>query len=184
MLQPKEASLFYWKSLQRDIHNFIRDCDVCQRCKYDSAALPGKLQPLPILEGLWVDISMDFIEGLPKSQGKEVIMVVVDRLSNIWSFYWVGTSLHNNNSSTKLLDNVYKLHGLPSTMVSDHDSIFVSSFWQEFFKLQGVELQLSPAYYPQTDSQTEVVNRCVETYLRCMENDCPSEWFKWLTLAE
>ncbi|KAH0693385.1 hypothetical protein KY285_020482 [Solanum tuberosum] len=74
-------SLFYWKSLAADIRNFIQKCDICQRHKYDTTAYPGLLQPLPIPDGVWVDISLDFIEGLPKSKGKDVILVVVDRFN-------------------------------------------------------------------------------------------------------
>jgi len=70
--------IFYWKGMNKDIQHFVRQCTVCQACKYDTSLQPGLLQPLPLPEDVWVDISMDFIEGLPKSQGKEVIWVVVD----------------------------------------------------------------------------------------------------------
>ena len=78
--------LFYWKGLAKDIQAYLRSCGVCQACKYDTAASPGLLQPLPIPEGVWIDISMDFIDGLPVSYGKSVILVVVDRLSKAAHF--------------------------------------------------------------------------------------------------
>ena len=75
-------------------------------------------------------------------------------------------------------------NGLPQTIVSDRDSIFLSQFWKEWFKLLKVQLQCSSSYHPQTDGQTEVVNRCLENYLRCMTSDYPKAWYSWLPLAE
>lgn len=82
------------------------------------------------------------------------------------------------------LDNVYKLHGLPQVIVSDRDIVFLSRIWTELFKILKVNLHMSSAYHPQTDGQTEVVNRCVECYLRCMTGDKPKEWVQWIPLAE
>ena len=84
------------------------------------------------------------------------------------------------------LDNVFKLHGLPNSIVSDsdRDSVFLSNFWQALFSGHGVELNLSSSYHPQTDGQTEAVNRCLETYLRCMCSQEPKEWCKWLPIVE
>lgn len=77
-----------------------------------------------------------------------------------------------------------KLHGLPKTIVSNKDPIFTSSFWQELFKLQGITLAYSSTYHPQSDGQSEALNKCLEGYLRCYAGCKPKEWSFWLPLAE
>jgi hypothetical protein len=79
---------------------------------------------------------------------------------------------------------MYRLYGLPTTIISDRDKIFIIKFWQELFRLIDVKLQMSSAYHPQTDEQTEQVNQCLETFLHCFVHVCPSQWSKWLALAE
>jgi hypothetical protein len=82
------------------------------------------------------------------------------------------------------LDSVYKLHGLPQSIVSNRDKIFTSLFWRELFRLAHVQLRLSSAYHPQSDGQSERVNQCMETFLRCFVNVCPKKWLDWLPLAK
>ena len=82
------------------------------------------------------------------------------------------------------MDHIFKLHGLPQTIVSDRDPIFLSQFWKELFKLLKVQLQFSISYHPEIDGQTEVVNRCLENYLRCMTSYFPKAWYSCLPLAE
>ena len=138
-------SLFYWKGMSKDIQAFVRSCSVCQQCKYDTAASPGLLQPLPIPPAVWSDISMDFVDGLPFSFGKTVILVVVDRLTKAAHFLALAHPYLAIIVAHAYMDNIFKLHGLPNTIVSDRDSIFLSDFWQELFKLQGVALNYSSA---------------------------------------
>ena len=127
---------------------------------------------------------MDFIDGLPKSEGKEVIFMVVDRFSK-YAHLMALTHPYSAITVAKVfMEHVYKLHGIPATIVSDRDSIFLSQFWKELFKQQGVNLQYSTAYHPQYDGQTEVVNKCIEGYLRCMTGTIPAQWGRWLSFCE
>lgn len=166
------------------VKKFIREFNVCQRQKPDLAAYHGYLQPLPIPERVWSEISMDFIVGLPKSQGKYVIFVVVDRLSKYAHFMALSHPYTSCCVAQMSLDSIYKLHGLPNSIVSDRDSVFLSHFWQSLFKLLKVDLKMSTAYHPQTDGQTEVVKKCLECFLRCMTGERSKEWVQWLPLAE
>ena len=127
---------------------------------------------------------MDFITGLPKSGNKSVIMVVVDRLSKYAHFCALSHPFTASTVAQIFMDQVFKLHGMPHSIVSDRDPTFTSNFWQELFKLQGTQLHLSSAYHPQTDGQTEVVNKCLETYLRCFASEKQHQWAQWLPLAE
>nr|GEY02193.1 Ty3/gypsy retrotransposon protein [Tanacetum cinerariifolium] len=109
---------------------------------------------------------------------------MVDRLMKYAYFMVLGHPFSAKDVAQVFLDNIYKLHGCPNSIISDRDLIFLSSFWTEFLKLQGVSAKLSTAYHPQTDGQTEVVNRCLEGYLRCMVMERPYTWIKWMSLAE
>jgi hypothetical protein len=127
---------------------------------------------------------MDFIEGLPKSENKNVILVVVDRLSKYAHFLSLAHPYTAEQVAQLFLDNIFKLHGLPKVILTDRDPIFTSSIWQNLFKAMGVQLHLTSAYHPQTDGQTERVNQCLENYLRCMCFNSPKRWNHWLSLAE
>ena len=111
----------------------------------------GLLQPQPIPDGAWQDLSMDFIEGLPKSEGYDVIMIIVDRFTKYAHFIPIKHPFTAPTIARTVFDNVVKLHGLPKTIVFDRDKIFTSAFWKELFALLGTCLIFSSAYHPQTD---------------------------------
>ena len=127
---------------------------------------------------------MDFITQLPLSKGKVCIWVIVDRLSKYAHFLPLSPNYTAITLASIFMHEIYRLHGLPKTIVSDRDPLFLSRFWKELFKLMGTKLVHSSAYHPQTDGQTEVVNRCLEMYLRAFVFDEPRTWAKLLYLAE
>ena len=157
---------------------------MCQCYKYDNSTSPRLLQPLPILAIAWTQVSMDFVEGLPLLRGNEVILVVVDRFTKYAHFVGLKHPYTAATVAQIYIDQVFKLHGLPTTIVSDRDAVFTSQFWTELFRIQGVSLHMSTTYHPQTNGQMKVVNRCLETYLRCVAGEQPRAWAKWLSLAE
>jgi hypothetical protein len=127
---------------------------------------------------------MNFIDGLLWSQGKNAILVVVDRLSKYGHFIAVAHPYTTVQIADIFMKEVFRLHGMPRSIVSDHDPIFLSRFWEAFFKLQGSLLCRSSAYHPQSDGQTEVVNHSLEHYLRCFVSDKPTTWYSFLHWAE
>lgn len=166
------------------MQDFVKAYDTCQRQKYAATTHNGLLQPLPIPVLVWSKIPMDFTTFLPKSNGFEAILVVVDRLSKYSHFIPLKHPFTTRSIAVIFVKEVVRLHGIPESMLSDRDPFFVSIFWKELFKLVGTVLKMSSAYHPQTDGQTEVINRCLEAYLRCFITDQPKTWAHWIPWAE
>jgi hypothetical protein len=176
--------LFAWHGLKAAVEDFIKQCSVCQHAKHLTAHPQGLLQPLPVPDGAWRDITMDFVEGLPTSDGANVILVVVDRFTKYAHFAPLRHPYTAPQVARVFVDSVVKLHGMPRSITSDRDCIFTSNFWKLLFKTLGTKLNYTTSYHPQTDGQSERVNQCLEMFLRCMVQDSPRKWRSWLPLAE
>ncbi|KAJ4758083.1 polyprotein [Rhynchospora pubera] len=177
-------SNFIFPDIKKAVKDFVAACSTCQMNKSVHLHPAGLLQPLPVPTKVWADISIDFIDGFPKVHGKSVILSVVDRLSKYSHFIALAHPYTAQSVALAFFETIVKLHGVPESIVSDRDPVFTSKFWQELFRLQGVHLKLSSAFHPQTDGQTEVVNRTIEMYLRCLACDRPRTWLQWLPWAE
>lgn len=143
--------LFYWPGMKAAVAQFVKACPVCPKNKTEHQMPAGLLQPLPLPDLAWSHITMDFVEGLPKSEGKDVIWVIVDRFSKYAHFIALSHPFSADQILTQFLENFYKLHGLPTVIVSDRDRIFTSNMWKEVFEKAGVKLHFSTAHHPQTD---------------------------------
>jgi transposase InsO family protein len=127
---------------------------------------------------------MDFISNLPLVSNKSTIWVIVDRLTKFAHFIALPNGITAVALASTFLAEINRLHGLPKTIVSDRDKLFISKFWKELFTRLGTSLAFSSSYHPQTDGQTEVLNRCLETYSRCFVSEEPHHWPWFLPLAE
>jgi hypothetical protein len=145
---------------------------------------PGLLQPLPIPNQAWEVISMDFIEGLPSSDHYNSLLVVIDKFSKYGHFIPLKHPFTTLQVAQLFMNHVYKLHGLPKTIISDRDRVFTSFVWQQLFRLSDTKLMMSSSYHPQTDGQTERLNQSVEGFLRCTVHSCPRQWSKWILVVE
>lgn len=123
---------------------------------------------------------MDFIEAFPKVGGKSVVLTVVDRFSKYAHFIPLGHPYSAASVARAFFDTIVRLHGIPCSIVSDRDTVFTSTFWRELFRMAGVHLNMSSAFHPQSDGQSELVNRIITMYLRCLAGDRPRSWLQWL----
>jgi hypothetical protein len=162
----------------------VEECLVCQQNNMETIKTPGLLQPLSIPSQRWEEVSMDFITGLPKSEGKSVIMVIVNRLKKYAHFCELSHPFKASTVSTAFMEIAQKLHGSPKIIVSDRDPIFTGHLWTKLFSCLGTQLAHSSSYHPQSDGQTKIVKKCLEGYLRFFVSDKQIQWLKWLPLAE
>nr|KYP59270.1 Transposon Ty3-I Gag-Pol polyprotein [Cajanus cajan] len=152
--------------MRRDVERFCSRCIACLQEK--SKVMPhGSYTLLPVANSPWVDISMDFILGLPRTQrGMDSIFVVVDRFSKMTHFIHYHKIDDASNIERLFFKEVVRLHGLPKTIMLDRDTEFLIHFWKSHWSRLGTKLLFSTTCHPQTDGQTKVVNRSLSTMLR------------------
>jgi hypothetical protein len=176
---------FFWTDLQQDVRHYVRSCEQCQRNKPSNRRPGGLLQPIPIPQKRWEQITMDLIVGLPKTaRGNSGIAVFVDRLSKEIKIAPISDDTTAPAIARVYFDNVFRHKGLSRVIISDRDPRFTSNFWRTLFRLLGTKLSFSTAFHPETDGQTERVNRVVEEALRPYVNARHTDWDLYLTPVE
>ena len=175
---------YSWPGIQTYVRRYVQACDTCARIKTPRHKPYGLLQPLDIPSRPWKAISMDFIVKLPISHGYDSIWVVCDRLTRAAHFVPCKESMTASELGWLFLDRIFRLHGIPDSIISDRGSIFVSKFWTELTTLLQIDHRASTAYHPQTDGLTERTNQTLETYLRAYCSYQQDDWVDYLPVAE
>ncbi|XP_049349488.1 uncharacterized protein LOC125814082 [Solanum verrucosum] len=175
---------FYWPSMRKDVEKVCSYCLECKQAKSRTLS-HGLYTPLPVSNSPWIDISMDFILGLPRTKyGKDSIFVVVDRFSKMARFIPCKKTNDASHVADLFVKEVVKLHGIPRTIVSDRDAKFLSHFWRILWGKLGTKLLFSTSCHPQTDGQTEVVNRTLGNMLRAILKGKLTSWEDYLPIVE
>ncbi|GJT66612.1 RNA-directed DNA polymerase [Tanacetum coccineum] len=175
---------FYWPKMERDVNRLLERCRTCHIAKTHSSNA-GLYTPLSVPVAPWEDVSLDFVLGLPRTQrAKDSVMVVVDRFSKMAHFVPCSKTFDASQVARLYFAKIVKLHGVPKTLTSDRDVKFVSHFWRTLWTRLGSKLQFSGSHHPQTDGQTEVVNRSLENLLRGLIGDNAKQWDLILSQVE
>ena len=139
----------------RDVGRYVEGCDLCQRMKNRMEELAGKLKLSEVPEKLWLHLTVDFITKLPVVVGKDAILVVCDWLSKMMHFVATTKGTSTEDLARLFRDNMWKLHGLPESVVLVRGPQFAAELTKELNKMLGIETRLSTAFHPQMDGQTE-----------------------------
>jgi len=175
---------FWWPTLAKDVKSFCKSCGICQTTKTGTSKPKGLLHSLPIPEAPWQSIAMDFVGPFPKCMGYDYLLVVICCLMSLVHLMPMTTNAKAMEIAWLFLKDIVHLHGLPETIVSDHDPKFISKFWCELHHQMGVKLLMSTAYHPQTDAMGEHAIRGVMQVLRGVVTHDQTDWVDWLPMAE
>lgn len=157
--------LFWWKGMGKRVKQFVAECVVCQQTKVSTNKPIGLLHPLAIPEEIWESISMDFITGLPKIKRQSVIITVVVHLSKFCHLGCLPANYTAISVAEFFVQNIVKIRGFLKSIISARDKVFISIFWKELMAKSRTTLKLSMTFRSETDSQSEIVNKKIETYL-------------------
>ena len=175
---------YWWPGVTRDVRRYVEGCYICQRMKNRMEAPAGKLKLSEVPERLWIHLMVDFITKLPLVAGKNAILVVCNRLFKITHFVATTEETSMEGLVRLFRDNVWKLHGLLESIISDRGPQFVAELTKKLNQMLEIKTKLSTAFYPQTDGQTEQMNQELKQYLQFFVDHRQKDWPEWLALAE
>lgn len=176
---------YWWPQMRADVEHYVSHCDLCQRNKPRTGATPGTLQSLPVPSAPWDSVTADFITGLPRTnRGHDAVLVFVDRLTKMAHFAPCKTTATAEQTAAMFLREVVRLHGEPVTLITDRGPQFSGNFLPAYLRALGTQSRLSTAYRPQTDGQTERMNRVLEEMLRAFVSPNLTNWDTLLPMAE
>jgi hypothetical protein len=173
-----------WKGIRKDVKEYVKGCQICQRVKPPSGKQLNPLYPLPIPDSPWDQVSWDLIRPLPKSCGYNAIVTIANLSTKGLKLELATVSISMGRAAQIMCNYLYREEGLPSKVYSDRGPQFVGAVIKDLYRMLGIEGNLSMAYHLQTDGQTEWMNREVEQYLRMYVNYQQNNLAEWLPLAE
>jgi len=181
----KLSRYFYWPRITTSVRTYVTTCLICQQNKSRNQLQSGLLNPIPTPDIRWDVVTMDLITQLPTSKsGNDAIVVWVDKFSKMVHYVPCRTTITAPELARLFLDTIVRHHGLPSNIISDRDSKFTSDFWKELWKTFDTQLNMSTAYHPEADGQTERANRTLEEMTRAYVNYHQTNWDETLTILE
>ncbi|KAG7599514.1 Retrotransposon gag domain [Arabidopsis suecica] len=177
---------YHWVGMKKDVAAWVAKCSTCQLVKAEHQVPSGLVQNLPMPEWKWDHVTMDFVTGLPTGirSKHNAVWVVVDRLTKSAHFIAISETDGAEDIAARYIEEIVRLHGVPVSIVSDRDTRFTSHFWKAFQKALGTRVNLSTAYHPQTDGQSERTIQTLEDMLRACVLDWGGNWEKYLRLVE
>ena len=176
---------YYWPKLHEEVKKYVESCLSCQSNKTSNQLEQGLARAIPIPPRRWDQVTLDLITGLPRTRnGKDTCITIVDKCSKMVHLIATTIEITAPGMAKIFFDEIVRHHGFPSSIISDRDPRFTSSFWQSLWKLSGTRLAMSTAYHPRTDGQTERENRAVEQMLRSYVNTKQNDWDEHLTAVE
>ena len=176
---------YYWPGMKREIAEYVSWCAICQQVKAERKKPFGLMQPLPVPQWKWENITMDFVYKLPRTRnGYDGVWVIVDQLTKLAHFIPVREKYSLNELVELFLSKIVKYHGTLVSIISDRDPRFTSKFWKAFQEAFGAELRYNTAYHPQTDGQSERTIQNLEDMLRASVLQFGDDWHAKLDLME
>ncbi|GJY48255.1 putative reverse transcriptase domain-containing protein [Tanacetum coccineum] len=177
--------LYWWPNMKADIATYVSKCLTCLKVKAEHQKPSGLLVQPEIPQWKWDNITMDFVTKLPRTQsGNDTIWVIVDRLTKSAHFLPMRETDPMDKLARLYLKEVVTRHGIPVSIICDRDPRFASNFWRSFQKAMGTQLDMSTAYHPQTDGQSERTIQTLEDMLRACVIDFGNGWERHLPLIE
>jgi len=179
---------YWWPGIAKDVKEYTSTCGVCQRTRVQRHRPYGEMHPLPIPQGPFQELAMDFITDLPPSKRNgsvyDAILVIVDRYTKMARYIPCNKTCTAEQLASLFHEEIICRYGVPKGIVSDRGSVFTSAYWSSFCYEAHVKRRLSTAYHPQTDGQTERQNQTLEQYLRCYCSEEQNDWVDHLPMAE
>jgi hypothetical protein len=171
--------------MRKEVAGYVAKCSICQQVKVEHRKPAGLLQQLPIPEWKWEMITMDFVSGLPRGKrGNNAIWVIVDRLTKFALFLPVKMTDSVDKLAKIYVNEVVRLHGVPTLIVSDRDPRFTSCLWPSIQRALGTNLSISTAFHLQTDGQSERIIQILKDLLRACALEFGGNWEEHLSLVE